>query len=76
MKVKTKKENEKRNIKIGDLVKVTRPSIGIPRDTVGLVMSADFADSGFRYYKTKMIGVDMAARRFLGRDLEVVSEGR
>ena len=54
MKVKTKKENEKRNIKIGDLVKVTRPSVGIPRDTVGLVMSADFADSGFRYYKTKM----------------------
>ena len=76
MKTKTKKENEKRKIEIGDLVKVTRPSIGIPRDTVGLVMSADFADSGFRYYKTKMIGVDMAARRFLGRDLEVISEGR
>ena len=76
MKAKTKKENEKRNIKIGDLVKITRASIGIPRDTVGLVMSADFADSGFRYYKTKMIGVDMAARRFLGRHLEVVSESR
>ncbi len=76
MKAKTKNENEKRKIKIGDLVKITTPSIGIPRDTVGLVISADFADSGFRYYKTKMIGVDMAARRFLGRDLEVVSESR
>ena len=76
MKAKIKKENEKRNIKIGDLVKVTRPAIGIPRDTVGLVMSADFADSGFRYYKTKMIGLDTAARRVLGRDLEVISESR
>ena len=67
---------KKRKIKVGDLVKVNSYAIGIPKDAVGLVMSVDFADSGFRYYKTKMIGADIAARRFLGRDLEVISEGR
>ena len=67
-------------VKAGDLVKIVRPSLGIPRDTVGLVLNSEFADSGFRYFKIHMFGVEVhmvgKARRFLGRDLEVISESR
>ena len=67
-------------MKAGDLVKIIRPSLGIPRDTVGLVLNSEFADSGFRYFKIHMFGVEVhmvgKTRRYLGRDLEVVSESR
>ena len=68
----------KREIKIGDLVKITRASgTAFPPGTIGVVLSASFADSGFKYYKTKIINSNhLAARRILGRDLEVISESR
>jgi len=77
--MKNKNENEKRKIKIGDLVKITTPSIGIPKGTIGLVLHSEFADSGFRYLQVHMLGVDRrmvgTTRRYLGVELELISEG-
>ena len=67
-------------LKIGDLVKITRPSVGVPANTLGVVLDITFADSGFRYFKIKMFGPPSygfdhrTPRRYLGRDLEIVSE--
>ena len=67
-------------MKVGDLIKIIRPSIGIPRDTVGLVLDVVFSDSGFRYFQIQMFGPDPIisgrTRRYLGRDLEIVSESK
>jgi hypothetical protein len=67
-------------VKVGDLIKITRSSIGVPRDTVGLVLDVSFSDSGFRYFQIQMFGLDPTmvgrTRRYLGRDLEIVSESK
>ena len=69
-------------MKVGDLVKITRPFDVIPINTLGLVLDITFADSGFRYFKIQMYGlpggtsVGGNTRRFLGRDLEVINESR
>ena len=67
-------------MKVGDLIKITRASIGIPEDTVGMVLDITFSDTGFRYFNIQMFGLDISSvgstRRYLGRDLEVVIESR
>jgi hypothetical protein len=67
-------------VKIGDLIKITRQSIGIPKGTVGMVLDITFSDSGFRYFNIQMFGLDNSrvgfSRRYLGRDLELVSKAK
>lgn len=63
-------------MKVGDLVKITRPSLGIPMDTVGVVLDSELSESGFRYFKIQPFGVDVQlvgrVRQYLARDLEVI----
>ena len=70
---------------VGDLVKVTRASIGVPAGTLGLIMSSyetrgDYdTASGEKIHILQLIGGDFAwgqNRRYLGRDLEVINESR
>jgi len=65
------------SVKIGDLIKIRRPSIGVPKNTIGMIMDIAFADSGLRYFNIQMFGLAWNhPRRYLGRDLEVISEGQ
>jgi len=72
-------------VTVGDLVKVTRASIGVPAGTLGLIMSSyetrgDYdTASGEKIHILQLIGGDFAwgqNRRYLGRDLEVINESR
>ena len=60
----------------GDLVKITRPGIGVPIDTIGLILRilATGPDQRYDYYQVQLCNEGRAIRR-LERDLEVVSEG-
>ena len=62
-------------MKVGSLVRITRVSIGVPRDTIGLITSIAVSDSGFEYYMIQMCGIEVP-RRWIGRDLEVIDESR
>ena len=60
----------------GDLVRITRTSIGVPTGAVGLILEPLECDlhSLYRVYlmnKTKN-GTKTHVRRYLGRDLEVI----
>ena len=59
---------------IGDLVRNTRPSLGIPTGTVGLITgkhtSADI--DGYYIYEIQWLGRQMSHSRRLARDLEVI----
>ena len=63
-------------MKPGDLVKITRASIGVPTDTVGLIVDQPEGDlhSLYRVYLViKRVGnTEIRVRRYLGRDLEVI----
>ena len=68
-------------MQVGDLVRVTRASIGIPKDSLALVEAKirenrDFA--GVQPYEIWQVYLLQAGRqrRYLGRDLEVISESR
>ena len=73
----------------GDLVRITRRSIGVPKDSIGLVLSC--ATHGNEHYDlntrtlycgqesctwTVMINGRRHPRRYLEMDLEVVSASR
>ena len=60
----------------GDLVKITRPGIGVPKETVGLILKtlATGPDQRYDYYQVQLCNENRVIRR-LERDLEVVSEG-
>jgi len=63
------------SIQPGNLIKTTRPSIGIPVGTVGLVTEQHSVNNGRRglvVYVVKLHGIG-STRRFLGEDLEVLS---
>lgn len=72
----------------GDLVKVTRASIGVPAGTMGLILSscgdldADIhPDAAEKIYFLQLIGTKVVTRngrrrRYLARDLEVISASR
>ena len=70
---------------IGDLVKVTRASIGVPVGTLGLIMASyetrgDYdTASGEKIHILQLIGSSFPwgqNRRYLGRDLEVINASR
>ena len=69
-------------MRAGDLVKVTRASIGVPLGTVGLIIkSREPRAETIKHsiHEVQLYGVkhfSEVSRRFLSRDLEVVNESR
>jgi hypothetical protein len=67
-------------MRAGDLVGITRASIGVPAGTLGLILSSHISvgDGGEKIYTVQLVGnkaVHAAvgrARRYLARDLEIV----
>ena len=70
-------------MKAGDLVEITRRSIGVPSGTIALVTDTVYTDPSdqhdiIKYHIVRLVCTKWAGkeRRFLERDLEVVSESR
>ena len=67
-------------MRAGDLVKVTRASIGVPLGTVGLIVKSHKPRAEtikHSLHEVQLYGVKLGCnRRFLSRDLEVVNESR
>jgi len=72
-------------MRVGDLVKVTRASIGVPMGTMGLILSSyetrgDYDTStGEKIHILQLVGGDFPwgqNRRYLTRDLEVINASR
>ena len=69
-------------MKPGDLVKITRPSIGVPKDSIGLITEhhrvADLQGDMhlFVVQLTEHPEYGTQTRRYLSRDLEGISESR
>ncbi len=58
---------------IGDLVRNTRPSLGIPKGSVGLITGMQYGvDSGYYIYEIQWLGRRMSHSRRLARDLELL----
>jgi hypothetical protein len=61
-------------MKVGDLVKITRHAIGVPRDTIGIITQSQISDAA----KTHVVLMFVnrvgypRERRWLARDLEVI----
>ena len=67
-------------MKPGNLVKITRARIGIPAGSIGLIIKsylphreAPLPIEQELIYTIKFIGLDRGTRRYLARDLEIVS---
>ena len=69
-------------MRAGDLVKVTRASIGVPLGSVGLIVKSHKPRAEtikHSIHEVQLYGVkhfSEFSRRFLSRDLEVVNESR
>jgi len=67
-------------VEVGNLVKITRASVGVPVNTIGLIVDKTECDtSTFPYYQyhVQMYGLRLPwTRRWLARDLEVINENR
>ena len=67
-------------MKTGDLVRVTRASIGIPKGSLGLVETKLKDTGGFTGIPDAMWRISLLQagrqRRLLGRDLEVINASR
>ena len=67
-------------MRAGDLVKVTRASIGVPLGSVGLIVKSHKPRAEtikYSIHEVQLYGVKLGCnRRFLSRDLEVVNESR
>jgi hypothetical protein len=67
-------------MRAGDLVKVTRASIGVPLGSVGLIIKSHKPRAEtikHSIHEVQLYGVKLGCnRRFLSRDLEVVNESR
>ena len=73
-------------MKAGDLVKIKRASIGVPKDTVALIVRIvsreKTLESGTEYHVVRLFGVNsfgqnvLRERRYLEMDLEVISGSR
>ena len=75
-------------MRAGDLVKITRASIGVPAGTMGLILSSyecrgDYdTATGEKIHILQLIGARRVLdavghrRRYLARDLEVISESQ
>ena len=60
-------------MKVGDLIKNTRASLGIPKGTVGLITGMHFnAAGGYYIYEIQWLGRRMSHSRRLARDLELL----
>jgi hypothetical protein len=61
----------------GDLVKITRPGIGVPKETTGLILNtvATGPDQRYDYHEVQLCNSKSRVIRRLERDLEVISEG-
>ena len=58
---------------IGDLIRNTRPSLGIPRGSVGLITGKHKSlPDDFCIYEIHWLGRQMKHSRRLARDLEVI----
>ena len=69
-------------MKPGDLVKITRASVGVPRDTIGLILKTvepeDAKLYDLEYHMVQLVNPPhdstlLKTRRYLPRDLEVIS---
>ena len=67
-------------MRAGDLVKVTRAAIGVPAGSIGLIIKSHVPRAEtikWPIHEVQLYGVKLDFnRRFLSRDLEVVSESR
>ena len=67
-------------MRAGDLVKVTRASIGVPLGSVGLIIKSHEPRAEtikHSIHEVQLYGVKLGCnRRFLSKDLEVVNESR
>ena len=61
---------------VGNLVRITRLSIGVPAGAIGLIMKSSDTDAGYKVYDVQFIGSKAVYRRYLARDLVVISESR
>ena len=60
-------------MKIGDLIRNTRPSLGIPTGTVGLITGKHkSATANYYVYEIQWLGRRMSHSRRIARDLEVI----
>ena len=64
---------------IGDLVRNTRASLGIPKGTMGLIINkqksataGQYDEEGYYVYEIQWLGRQMSHSRRMARDLEVI----
>ena len=57
---------------VGNLVRLRRAKIGVPAGSLGLLIKKEISDTDFQVWTVKFVCKEHT-RRFLGRDLEVVS---
>ncbi len=62
-------------MKVGDLVKIPRASIGIPADSMALIVDVggSLGSDGTSIWKVRLIDRPQHMRRFLQGDLELVA---
>ena len=67
-------------MRAGDLVKVTRASIGVPAGSIGLIIKSHKPRAEtikHSIHEVQLYSVKLGCnRRFLSRDLEVINESR
>ena len=61
-------------MKVGDLIRNTRASLGIPKGSVGLITKKHTSAEidGYYIYEIQWLGRQMSHSRRLARDLEVI----
>ena len=59
-------------MKAGNLVRLRRAKIGLPAGSLGLLVKKERSEADFNVWTVKFVCKEHT-RRFLGRDLEVVS---
>ena len=62
----------------GDLVKITRAGVGVPKDTVGLILRtvATGPNQRYDYHEVQLCNSKNRVIRRLERDLEVINASR
>jgi len=61
-------------MKVGDLVGITRRSIGVPAGTIGLITRSRISEDGVKYHTVmSFYGGTLRERRWLARDLKLMS---
>ena len=68
-------------MRAGDLVMTTRAQIGVPAGAIGMIITTHeprAVDASYKIHEVQLYGVKpfIDRRRFLSRDLEVISESR